>query len=90
MELPKDEQDRKLLKEAIEEAVSIKLKQDGDKQAIKDIQSSVKDSLSISAREFNKRVKTRYLQLKAEEKYKTEKENAGVEFAENEILFGEE
>lgn len=90
MELPKDEQDRKLLKEAIEEAVSIKLKQDGDKQAIKDIQSSVKDSLSISAREFNKRVKTRYLQLKAEEKYRIEKENAGVEFAENEILFGEE
>lgn len=90
MELPKEEEQRKILKEAIEEAVNVKLKADGLKLEMKDIQEHVKDELGIKTKEFNKRVKTRYMQLKAEAKYLAEKENAGVEFAENEILFGEQ
>jgi|GEM_PF-6515155 len=90
MELPKEEEQRKLLKSAIEEAVNVKLKADGLKLEMKDIQNKIKDELSIKTREFNKRVKTRYLQIKAEAKYLAEKESAGVEFAENEILFGQE
>ena len=90
MELPKEEEQRKVLKNAIVEAVNVKLKADALKLEMKDIQEHVKDELSIKAREFNKRVKTRYLQIKAESKYLTEKESAGVEFAENEILFGQE
>ncbi len=90
MELPKEEEQRKILKSAIEEAVNVKLKADGLKLEMKDIQEHVKDELGIKTKEFNKRVKTRYMQLKAEAEYLAEKESAGVEFAENEILFGEQ
>lgn len=90
MELPKDEDQRKALKGLIEEAVTVKLKADALKLEMKDIQDRAKEDLGIKAKELNRRIKTRYMQLKAEATYLAEKENAGVEFVENEILFGSE
>ena len=86
--IPNDPTARKTINDAIEEAVSSKLRQDAEKDHQASIAAAVEDKTGMSKAEFNKRVAIRYKQETKPEKYQEEKEWADVAYEENEILAG--
>lgn len=84
--LPNDSTARKIINDAIKEAVGSKLRQDAEKDLQSSIGETVEDKTGMPKAEFNKRVALRYKQETKFEKYLEDKEWAEVAFEENEIL----
>ena len=85
-QLPSDPSIRKIVNDAIEEAVGSKIRQDAEKTLQSEIAEAVNEKTEMPKSEFSKRVAIRYKQEVNYTKYEEEKEWADVAYEENEIL----
>jgi hypothetical protein len=88
MSLPSDPVLRRKVDKAIEEVVSSKIRQDGEKELQSEIATQVQDSTDMPKAEFNKRAILRYKERTNLEKYNEDSEWYENVFEENDILKG--
>ena len=86
--IPIDLKTRKVINDAINEVVSSKVRQDGEKELQAEIAEQISEKTDMSKSDFNKRALIRYREIVHPEKFNNDKDWFDSVFEDNETLKG--